>query len=649
MCKYFCVKCNLLFLFFMLFFCQEGFGLNAPMPITKNVTINSTVKVSLDINYNDFAIVFYQFGDGEYYIWQQHRNSSQLVPDIVHKYKQAGTYTVEVWAIRYNDNDDPPDMVAIPTNLTADPSGSYRSLPSHKTTGYQSSWNIVAGDYVFYIISANNTCIEGDLATFNISFQHDSKLQFSPQENYYYYEGSGNGIYNKSGNTQKYNHSIRTIQWNNISIGYNKTKLFYLKFKAQDGLPPNIDINNSLNITDNIEGPTCGDTIINNQETVQLSHDPNYKAVLSEQSISWSKTNTLKVKYQIEFQNLGHGSADTVIIKDIIDLGFVEGVTPYATITSAQWVKDNISVLNSTIPARYGSRLSPNEYQWILPYETPRLRGTNEPEYMDTHFDPDTKDTLIFEVEYDFDGGILHSCGMILNRAEVIFDCNEIMYTNVSKIPISCKESIKEQICSDCEEIKTFIKLPFGVGENPDSITFIDAAPFLNALDTNFVSTDYSYHWYPQIGTIDRDSVLNNLIDKIDTYYLVVSSKDSTSTCKRFFITFKIEKQCPDIPIIISTKHDSVTAFVDPNYPEQSILNDYYWNYSCSPATTTIGKMLNPGKHFVQLTNYRTGCSIRKYFIIEDCSLPISGHTPLVFMSLVIVALGIILVKKGIN
>ncbi len=655
---------RMLFVFALFFL----FGLNGnaansiEVPSTTNLNSGLTVTLKLEIP-QSYKIIFFQFGDGEYFT----PTNSDLyyfvdAYYINHTYGQAGTYTPTVWADNYDDTNPPIELNLIDaSNSNNNPVNIHP--PISNNSGYDRSWQIVGGSFVYYIIRVQNNCDNKRLSSFNINFSFDPNLTYADIA----YHFLPNSLGNHERSYLNLNPSSNQISWE-ATIPFQETQFFYIKFS--NAKIPSFDKNkmatpmmaapiiNSLTITSKDKKCGRGSNKFDSEEEVSLSHDPNRKTVISPELINPNYSqNELLVEYLIEFQNLGYAEAETVVIKDILDMNFALNIDDYI-LESSYWIKNgqSIAIGQNRDHPQYGDAL-PHELQWVLTYDANQgLHGTQHPDYQSEFYEADTKDYLSFKVKYIFDGPAqIPPCRSIMNQAEIIFDCNEIMFTNLSRIPISCNTANDSLSVGSIltNEIDSFVLNKLGCYKGiTNSINFNNDVFRLNynivlpVEDNLMANPAYLYHWYPVDDyNLPHQANFSDRINKIDKYYL-----ETTRGCVKQFTIFNVDKDC-NIDIQITENSDGTYSAVVLNAANIDDLQDYCWNYPHMPnRKPTFKKGCHPGNRAlqfippnnesftVQLTNYKTGCSVSKTFPESD---PPPPWPPKITALFVILALGI--------
>ncbi|MBK6903527.1 MAG: DUF11 domain-containing protein [Saprospirales bacterium] len=184
----------------------------------------------------------------------------------------------------------------------------------------------------------------------------------------------------------------------------------------------------------------------------RLSHDPNY-IVADQETICTPVSMGQTITYTVHFQNTGDAPAKEVEVRTYLPLFF--------SLNNIQTL--NPSAMQQVTPS------SDREISWKLSGAYLKggklLRGTGEPGYGSDFLEEDTKDMLRYQVQLSADHlppSYFDSCQSIVNRAEIIFDCNPSIFTNFYETIIECAvvDSFGNTTCVCDTAIDTLIQPP---------------------------------------------------------------------------------------------------------------------------------------------------------------------------------------------
>jgi len=376
-------------------------------------TPSSEIAYSGYVNYKTTKIdtgdaVFTLFGDG--YFTYQDTFGHQFLPKI------PEYTTVSYFSKRYKRD--------IPTkrekgtgiiNSNGDSTNNKISMDPNTNSKITTSWSPCEGIENFFLLIFQNT---------------DTVLQSGCIEFYYNYEQLDLNApkildYNwvskweimSVGGLDKYNHKL-TWEFNNLDTGEQRVVYIPMTSLVEEGT--------KLHLGSKYISNCGGGGIIQDNSDIYTKgspHDPNIK-IADKECIKSNYSHPQKITYNIHFQNEGDAPADTVVIRDTLDLNFLD-INRLKIVDSEYdytYKKINGNILEITFP---GIKLPG------LKQKTPK-----------TYTYHDTESYVIFEIctLEDLDPNV------ILNRAGIYFDTQPVVLTPYSEI------SIKEAECSDMVE-----------------------------------------------------------------------------------------------------------------------------------------------------------------------------------------------------
>ncbi len=386
------------------------------------------------------------------------------------------------------------------------------------------SWDPSPDDIIIYIIRLELTeCpIDGKIKfDFPNSFFTNSIIS----------KPSGNHTINPSGSPLG-----NSVEWDIKNFpffedGTKKYRDFYveLQIKSKAFAPIGSVINTNASYT--IDGGCGGPLVDSSRDTVDISHDPNQKIILSPEVLctnSQRENGYLIVDYKIEYQNIGKASAMDVTVEDWLD------EKDHVKLVTFLDSKDAISDMTFNASNQYLNPSVDGYMYWHFEYPNTngrQLRGKEEAGYNIDFYEEDTKGWLTCRVLYDT--LVLESCNALMNHARVTFDCNPEFYTNTT---------IHEHCCL------TFPGAPPPLPCNLVDSAFIATTELedLSGLGTSFQLNNTwqsriagifgptaFLNWYPDRWIEPNNSLTAVLTPLEDITYTLVVSSDSIDVCSR--------------------------------------------------------------------------------------------------------------------
>ncbi len=379
-------------------------------------------KYPKDPNRQPFYRYFWEFGDGNF--------SREANP--LHTYKDVSVdYEPSVRLLRvYDDDDDAPDHIKLP------PTGSPISF-SNKTSqrnnrtprmfgtaiALQTDFDPRPGDSLICVITYSNECITPQSGgritlTYDDDFYGTPKLQAFHGETINASTMDGNLVINWS-------YPTGVVEQRNIFVRFNTT--------SGPGFVGK-DFPLSASITEDSNTCTGGSpTSTGLSRTVVNSHDPNFKYMedaAGTEELCYDGIYTLECR--VDFQNIGAGPANRVIVQDFIDEDLEPGTI---NLQSSKFQVQSID-------------FDPNTRLQTWEFNSLNLRGLAEPQAGIDFPIEDTEGYLVYTVETM---PLTHQCQKLLNQAIITFDCNEAIATNLATVSV-CGDDIG---CTECGTLPT--------------------------------------------------------------------------------------------------------------------------------------------------------------------------------------------------
>ncbi len=507
---------------------------------------------------------FLYVGDGTYYdVSKQISNLTEGI-QIDHTYKADGNYEVYLETVPRYEDDLPPKRFNYPNdngpigkvNVTCGTLSNCSSTASTLATPLfkvKMNRDLVPGDIVSYIITYAHTCqkqtLENLSGIITVEFNSD---QISPEMPSFHYDIQDADVDEPPmvSNTGMVN---GTWTFKNLEPDQSGHIILPMIVNGDMQEDDEIEINFKLQYFES----SCADPgDIKITKTVRNSHDPNN--LDSDKIFTCDIIDTDTVKYTIRFQNFGDAPADTVIIKDIIP--------EYFNINSIQAIYPNDADATRSIIIRN------REVRWVLYGNKLRgsreLHGTTEPGFGSAIYEEHTIDSLVFLIARDTDA-TLDRCDAIINRAEIIFDCNPSIFTEPHVLRFGCLDSLEvnplppdtinnpngtsssgvqlsqiiqpqDSFCNQCSEISFIKSLPLEYIDQAVQMTINTA--LLHGLN------EYEFLWYPSEG-LTSHTIMEPFASpqKTTEYFLIASKPDS---CLRRIYRKTVNVACG--PLVIS-------------------------------------------------------------------------------------------------
>ena len=499
--------------------------------------------------------IFWYFGDGEYIDYVDTLDDTNPNTFVTHIFNQSGDFEIYMEAVPRYEIDKPPKRFQYsgtfsPTCTDSTCGTAKVSLPSGPFY-HTSNRDFVSNQKVSYLLTYANLCGPGDSPANPVSgtifLRYDSK-QLKPDDIRPISEPSANITFTET----EEDNDIEKMKWVFSQLPRGSTWNIIIPFVVNSSM----NVGDSLNIVIGVNMAGSFNNCIYNPDSMSVdfpvknSHDPNDLIADIDKSCNPRDVNI--VEYVIRFKNNGDGPATRVLIKDempeYFDISTIETIYP----------------LSSGLPPPH-SNPKGREIRWELSEDYLRgrsLKGTRQKEFGKSIFLEDCVDSLVFTVERipNLPSLPIDSCDAIVNRAEIIFDCNTPFYTNPYIFRFGCDTTIAgTPLACECIEQPSIIKTVSGTyipGGNPIQLR-IDTSHLPKLDGIKFV-------WYPSEGlnNITTMEPLASPIKKTD-YFLIASNPGS---CERTIYQNTVDVPCdlkiiPEITCMNGIK--SVAAKVD--------------------------------------------------------------------------------------
>ncbi|MEM6720707.1 MAG: T9SS type A sorting domain-containing protein [Bacteroidota bacterium] len=494
----------------LLWFCPT-FSVHAQYTPTVNHTVSDDGQVSYEhVDAGARTFVFTLFGDGTF--------STRKNP--IHYFQpRVDDYPTETYFARPYDPNFPPKVITnVSTiNSAVNPSTGIFSNPPINMTGnidLMTSWATAQNYENFYIIAFTNTssatpvdgCIE---FYYNES---DIDINFSDIKTY-------NFVFDQTTisptNTQ-YTHKIR---WQFTGLNLNERRYVYVPAVTKTPLGKE----HSLDVK---FGTDCGAMGLSNEHRFlsrKYPHDPNFK-IANKDCVKLQLNDQQELIYTIGFFNDGEYFARNVYVEDHL---------PSTLDTS------KITFLGSEYPVTWSEKNGIVNFDFL----NINLPGTNQVVPRTYSYD-DAATHFTFKICTK--GNLTES---VLNRASILFDSQEIYFTNTSKVSVE-QDCMDYAICGENSSARNQVATTTKFTEDADESEFtftafpnpandvlhvnINAAAISNA---SIVLRDFSGRIIKSL-TIQEEKG-SNLTKTISLkgmasgmYFLTLNTKETTYTKK---------------------------------------------------------------------------------------------------------------------
>lgn len=526
-----------------------------------------------------------------------------------HTFFTDGNHTVYVEITRLYEKDDKPKRIVVSGTFT----GNGTTAETTTTTvpiDILSNRMPKAGDSITYVITYGKWCNE-QFKPLALSINYNVAQMTLVEAKH---------LYNSTPATPT--NQIIYSSLNSPSDGL--VRRIFLTFEVSETVQVNDQVLFGAVLT--YEGQGCSPQEADYSQLAVPSHDPNY-IVADINTICRTVSLGDPITYTIEFQNTGSAPANEVEVRTYMPLFFSN---TYVTGGSGYngWLAPNREIRwkLSTKPGAPG----------ILNGGQP-LRGTGEPGYGSTFFEEDTRDRIKYTVTFDpivLASGLLNACQTIVNRAEIIFDCNPSIFTNFYSTDIQCPHPVPGSCyCDGSPEIVKNSSIMYGGG----------AGVPLAVMGSEVV-------WYPPVFlSNDRaqnpDATPNRSID----YVAVV--RDG---CQRYLYQVPVLIDC-DLKVDQTlTMKSCNTASVKGDLVLRALTaapsSHLVWNMECTDLIATksgydyIVSDLAPGIHYFTVKDTVNGCWAETTVKIPStCKKKTIRWSPVLAGTLVLAGLGLLI------
>ena len=424
------------------------------------------------------------------------------------------------------DKDEEPPTEHASTNLTySPPSADQPRGIAGSSIEILPSWAPSPEDYVIYIVRLEVGCDGASSLNETLSFTFDnSKADFL---------SSQPASTTPSGGVVTWGFTGQDLVEDDPTRPEERYRDFYVKLRMKDEGAAPVGEPFICNATLGVGGGRCNvPDAEESAETVRNSHDPNEKWEVNPQIIcADSDGEDIRIRYKIEFQNIGEGGAYDVSILDWLDekeqIKKIIFVNSKDTIHHSRTSFDNLGV--------HPDPQSGFVY-WHFKYDTTGfgLRGTEETMYMIDFNEPATKSWLLFDVYYHKD--VLGACNALMNHARITFDCNPEFYTPTVMTDMCC--DVGNDTCT-IQQDEFFTILSEDIDTIAGTNNQFQLTPSLQAYLNTTYGNNAHINWYPD-RWIDNGNQLNARLRPLEDieYTLVISEQDGGNCGRSIFRIF---------------------------------------------------------------------------------------------------------------
>lgn len=587
---------------------------------------------------------YWYFGDG-HYLNETDTLSSPLSSSTefkkTHTFIGNGTYDdvfLEVTRI-YTENRPPKRFYFADPNTTGDEI----TIQCSSSCSYQS----IASPEAPLKMKMNRNPVPGHKISFIITY--DAISCGSSANNLLKFEDLSNALDSISTFPVAINPGSNPLMWK-PAPGSNPGRVFVsatLKPESQIPIGTLLDFKSNLTLKVKDSDPPCEewDSNLMNQKTVH-SHDPN--DLDSPSSYLLCEKETDSIRYTIRFQNIGEGPAKRIEIRDIIPEVF----------------QLNDNSINTIYPTNDTSKLTytihGHEVRWIIEKsyhknrDTTGLKGTNQYGYGVDFFEPATIDSLVFKIPFKPTFNPV-PCDAIVNRAEIIFDCNPSIYTNPHILRFGCLDTLPSPVplpstnavldtCLYCGEknIAFYGPLTFTGSDTMTYNELIGILPNPPVYSTPPGITSH-YRWYPATGIVSSSTDQNpSFLPSRSTEYFRVRSFWGPDTCGKEITKIPIIVPCSlalQTEVECNADQDTITLTATATGAFSSPSNLAWVGCPDNTSTTYTQTFVQPFPDFVEITvsDTETGC-VDTIRITLACKRTNPVHEALLYIAIGIIA-----------
>lgn len=438
----------------------------------------------------------------------------------------------------------------------------------------------VPGDSVTYVVSYGRYCEDQIPSRIELDYDPDEMTAV---------QAGGKGFHQEILDFSTAGKVVITL--NSSSFDNDKCRRVFLPFAIKPEVQEHQTVGISGNIFFGAKDRSClGSNPVTAYQDAQLSHDPNY-IVANTPMVCGPVSGGDTVQYTIHFQNTGQAPASTVEVRSYLPVFF------------------SPANVNTTYPSGMTNPtpVSKGEVVWTLTGVRLNggnpLRGTGEPGYGASFFEEDTKDSIVYEVVFDPPNGtVFEACQAVVNRAEIVFDCNPSIHTNFYQTVIGCQDISPSGCACDSSGVVIF----------SDTLLY-SGSPL--ALVVSGTGLD-GLVWYPPAYLQPDPFSLTASINPPRSIDYMASLKKSNG-CSYDLVHYRIEQNC-DLAISAKVKYlkckGGVLADIEAEAITTGSAANLVWNWECSTldqdkkgAAFTL-KNRGPGVYHFTVKDTQTGC-----------------------------------------
>lgn len=475
----------------------------------------------------------------------------------------------------------------------------------------------VPGDSVTYVVSYGKSC--GAILPSKIELYYDP-AEMTPVE------AGAIGFHQESFNFST--SGVVVVSLNGGSFNIDAARRVFLPF----AIKPEVQENQTVGISGDIflenRSSCLSGGPVTAYEDAQLSHDPNY-IVANTPMVCGPVSGGQTVQYTIHFKNIGQAPASRVEVRSYLPVFFsaanVNTIYP-SGMTNPTPVSNGEIVWTLT-----GARLNGGN----------PLRGTGEPGFGASFFEEDTKDSIVYEVTFDPAAeAVSMPCQAIVNRAEIVFDCNPSIHTNFYKTVIGCQPSGPGGCF--CDTLS---------GALLSSVTLPFSGPFVS-LDASSHNPD-EVIWYPPVYLLTSPfspATSTNTPRSID--YMASLKKGE---CHYELARFRVEQNC-DLNISAKVNYrkckGGVIADIEAKAITSGSADNLVWNWECSSLPQDkIGAGFTlqdrpPGVYHLTVKDTQTGCWAEAVVVVPGSCTKVPRKPLVIGAALVLLGLVIYFVFR---
>lgn len=381
------------------------------------------------------------------------------------------------------------------------------------------------------------------------------------------------------------------IQLDGSSFDNGKARRVFLPFEVKPGVQEWQEVGLSGDIFSGLNNQSClGGNPVTAYQDAQLSHDPNY-IVANTPTVCGPVSGGQTIQYTIHFQNTGQAPAKKVEVRSYLPVFFSaanvntiypSGMTNPTPVSSGEvvWTLTGVR-LNGGSP----------------------LRGMGEPGFGASFFEEDTKDSIVYEVTFDPpQGTVFDPCQAVINRAEIVFDCNPSIYTNFYQTVIGCLPMDSTGNCF-CDTLS-------GTLISSDTLLFAGSLLPFDVSGTSPIGVV----WYPPAFLTDPFSATPSAGPTRTIDYMASLRK---AGCSYDLAHYRVEQNC-DLSISAKVKYKKCKGGVKADIEAKAITSgsaaNLVWNWEC--GTYKYDKNgakfrlldLDPKVYHLTVKDTQTGC-----------------------------------------